>query len=76
MVRGVHSTQNQIHRDLVADKDKIRFIYGLKGDDQFSEYREQLDGLTPESIAEMHSAFLIFKLLSNRFPEYLNQMFG
>jgi hypothetical protein len=72
---GAHSTQNQLHRDLVADNDKIRYIYGLKRNDHVTEYRERLNGLTPENRAKLHSAVLIFKQLSKRSPEYLNHMF-
>ncbi|XP_055308105.1 uncharacterized protein LOC129572187 [Sitodiplosis mosellana] len=72
---GAHSTQNQVHRDLVADNDKIRYIYGFKRNDHVTEYRERLSGLTPESRAKLQSAVLIFKQLSNCSPEYLNRMF-
>lgn len=72
---GAHSTQNQVHRDLVADNDKIRYIYGLKRNDHVTEYRERLNGLTPESRAKLQSAVLIFKQLSIGSPEYLNHMF-
>lgn len=72
---GAHSTQNQVNRDLVADNDKIRYIYGLKRNDHVTEYRERLNGLTPESRAKLQSAVLIFKQLSIGSPEYLNHMF-
>jgi hypothetical protein len=68
-------TQNQVHRELVADNDKIRYILGLKRNDHITEHRENLSGLTPESRAKLHSASLIFKHLSGRTPRYLNHLF-
>jgi len=72
---GAHSTLNQENRTLVADNDKIRYIYGLKRNDHITEYRERLNGLNPESKAKLHSAVLIYKQLSNNSPAYLNHMF-
>ena len=72
---GAHSTQSQENRILVADNDKIRYIYGLKRNDHVTEYRERLNGLTPECNAKLHSAVLIHKQLSKESPAYLNHMF-
>lgn len=72
---GAHGTQNQIQRELVADNDKIRYIYGLKRNDHITNHRENLCGLTPENRAKLHSAVLIFKHFSGRTPGYLNHMF-
>lgn len=72
---GARGTQSQLNRDLVADNDKIRYIYGLKRNDHVTEYRERLSGLTPESRAKLQSAILIFKQLSKQSPMYLNRLF-
>jgi hypothetical protein len=72
---GAHSTLSQENRILVADNDKIRYIYGLKRSDHVSGYRERLNGLNPESKAKLHSMVLIYKQLSNSSPAYLNHMF-
>jgi len=72
---GAHGTQNQVHSDLVADNDKIRYIYGLKRTEHVTEYRKRINGLTPESRAKLNSAVMIFKQLSNHKPHYLNHMF-
>lgn len=63
------------HRDLVADNDKIRYIFGLKRNDHVTEYRQRLNELTPESRAKLHSAVMIFKQLKIQSPVYLNLMF-
>lgn len=72
---SAHGTQNQDNRILVADNDKIRYIYGLNRHEHITEYRQRLNGLTPESRSKLHSAVLIYKQLSNNSPEYLNHMF-
>lgn len=72
---GAHGTQNQVHRELVADNDKIRYILGLKRNDHITNHRQALSALTPENRAKLHSASLIFKHLSGCTPRYLNHLF-
>lgn len=55
---GAHSTLNQENRIVVADNDKIRYIYGLKRNDHITEYRERLNDLNPENKTKLHSALL------------------
>lgn len=65
---GVHGTQNQVHRELVDENDKIRYILGLKRNEHITGYREQLFGLAPENRAKLHSAVLIYKQRNGEIP--------
>lgn len=53
---GAHGSINQENRILIADNDKLRYIFSLKRNDHISEYRKQINGLTPESRAKLNSA--------------------
>lgn len=72
---GAHGSINQENRILIADNDKLRYIFSLKRNDHISEYRKQINGLTPESRAKLNSATLIYKQLKHQTPTYLNDMF-
>lgn len=72
---GVHGTNSEDERLLIADNDKIRYIYGLKRHDHITEYREKLKALKPDENAKFHSAILIFNQLIKQSPAYLNSMF-
>lgn len=49
---GAHGSINLENRILIADNDKLRYIFSLKRNDHISEYRKQINGLTPESRVE------------------------
>ena len=72
---GVHGTLNDQNRILVADNDKIRYIYGLKRNDHISEYRKRLNALNPEERVRVQAACLIYKHLNGLSPAYLDDMF-
>lgn len=72
MMMWSHMVENRI---LIADNDKLRCIFSLKRNDHISEYRKQINGLTPESRAKLNSATLIYKQLKHQTPTYLNDMF-
>jgi hypothetical protein len=72
---GVHGTVADENRLLIADNDKIRYIYGLKRRDHISEYRTRLNALRPDERARQHSATLIYNQLARQSPAYLTDMF-
>lgn len=69
----VHGTQSQENHILIADNDKIRYIYGLKRHEHISEseYRKRLNGLKPDSRTKLQAATLIHKQLAIQSPSYL-----
>lgn len=71
----VHGSINDENRILIADNDKIRYIYSLKRSEHITEYRNRLNTLTPENNAKLHTAILIFKYLKNHSPAYLEDIF-
>lgn len=71
---GVHGTIGDESRILVADNDKIRYVYGLKRNEHITEYRERLNTLTPEVRAKIQSACLIYKQLNVKPIAYLNDV--
>jgi hypothetical protein len=72
---NVHGTISDEHRLLIADNDKIRYIYNLKRHDHISEYREKLQALKPDEKSRIHCATLIYNQLHRNRPEYLNSLF-
>lgn len=72
---GIHGTNSDDDRLLIADNDKIRYIYGLKRRDHITGYREKLYALKPDERAQLNSATLIYNQLVRQTPAYLNDMF-
>jgi hypothetical protein len=72
---NVHGTISDENRLLIADNDKIRYIFNLKRHDHISEYREKLQTLKPDEKSRIHSATLIYNQLQKQRPEYLNSLF-
>lgn len=69
-----HGTRNQVHRELVADNDKLRYILRVKRNEHVTERRQNLCALTPDSRAKLHKATLTFEHFSDRTPRYLNHL--
>lgn len=72
---GAYGTNGEESRMLVADNDKIRYVYGVKRHEHVSGYRDRMNGLTPQERAKIHSAVLIYKHLKGETPSYLNDLF-
>lgn len=72
---SAYGTNGDERRMLVADNDKIRYVYGIKRHEHISAYRIRINGLTPQERAKVHSAVLIFKHLNGKTPSYLNGLF-
>lgn len=55
---------NQVQRQLIADTDRVRYIFGLKRHDHITEHRVNLQALNPENRAKLLSATPIHKPLT------------